>query len=426
MGLFSWKGPPAVRQVNEQAATAFGAALARTGAVTHADDPQRSVAFASGGSPVWSIAFVGVPGPRPYTLVVTFGLSYAISPESDRAGIGYELSLAIPHGEPVTWADAFLRGYARYLLTQKAQLAVGECVPFRGVPITQVGIAPEQVAMAPATHLVGMLVARDPLLSNVSTPAGDVEIRRVVGVDQYEIDRAVTWDPAAFLELVRGVDPLLLTPLQRPSHMPALAAAIEPRAQRDGSTVEGVMLDLAWQQGPYAVRILLPQGPAAQRALGALRGRIGFGRKLVAFSTQAPPITFTPGPAGIDVTPQGLELVGDLASPPISMIVEALAAGAPAVDVPVQAPPPARVRARFFERVAAVVRTNELDQQRMTRELGKLVDEARTIAAMEAQVPATERDADRAAATAVVRTLRFARTTDQSVIEPLVQLLSPK
>jgi hypothetical protein len=61
----------------------------------------------------------------------------------------------------------------------------------------------------------------------------------------------------------------------------------------------------------------------------------------------------------------------------------------------------------------------------MTKELGKLIEEARTIAAMEAQVPPAERDADRAAASAVVRTLRFARATDQSTIEPLIQLLSP-
>jgi hypothetical protein len=432
MGLFSRKGgglfsgPAAVRQVNEQAIAALEAALARLGPVTHAVDPQRSVAFVSGGPSVWSVAFVSVPGPRPYTLVVTYGLSYTLSPEADRAAIGYELSIAIPHGEPVTpWADAFLRGHAQYIVTQKAELKIGECVPFRGVPITRVAFPPEQHAMLPDTNLVGMIVAPDPVIPSVRTPAGDVEVRRLVGVDQHEIERAVTWDPAAFGELVRGVDPLLLSPLRRQSFLPALTAAIEARAQSEGSTVEGVSLDLAWQASPHAVRIALPQGPEAQRALAALRGRIGFSRKLIAFSAVSPPITFTPGQAGIDVTPNGLELVGDLTSPPISMVVEALVAGAPSVDLPVQAPPPARVRARFFERVAGIVRTHELDGQRMTKELGKLLDEARMIAAMAAEVPPAERDADRAAASAVVRTLRFARTTDQSAVEPLIQLLSP-
>ena len=160
--------------------------------------------------------------------------------------------------------------------------------------------------------------------------------------------------------------------------------------------------------------------------MNAMRGRIGFGRKLVAFSTVAPPITFVPGPAGMDVTPHGLELTGELASPPISMIVDALSSGAPSVDLALQPPPPARVRARFFERVADAVRTHDLDQQKMTKELNKMLDEARTIAAMEPQVSSAERDADRAAANTAIRVLRFARVTDQSAIESMIALLSPR
>jgi hypothetical protein len=359
---------------------------------------------------------------------MTYGLSYTVSPEAERAGVRYELSIAIPEGEPVSpWADAFLRGQAHYIITQKAELKLGECVPFRGVPITKMAFAPEHAAMMPDTSLVGILVAQDPIVPIVNTPAGEVEVRRLVGIDQTEIDRAVTWDPAAFLELVRGIDPLLLSPLARASYTTQLAAAIEPRVQKDGSSVEGVLLELAWQQLPHAVRIALPPaGPAAQRVLNALRGRLGFGRKLIAYSTVATPITFTPGPPGIDSTQQGLELVGDLASPPISMLVEALTAGAPSVELALQPPPPSRVRARFFDKVTGVVRSNDLDQQRMTKELSKLLDEARTIAGMEAQVPAAERDADRAAANAAVRALRFARSTDQSVIEQLIQVLTPR
>jgi len=402
-------------------------ALGQYGQVTHIVDPKRDIAFSSGGPAVWSIGFVTVPGPRPYTLVVTYGLSNAISPEAERAGVEYELSIAIPQGEPVTpWADAFLRAQASRILTQKLELKVGECLSFAGAPITKVAFPPEQAAAMPNTNLVGMLIAKDPAISSVRTQNGDIEVRRLVGIDQFEIDRAVTWDPAAFLELVRGIDPQLVTALQRASYMPTLASAIEPRAQRDGSVVEGVLLDLAWQQGPQSVRVMLPQGPAAQRVQNALRGRIGFGRKLIAFSTIASPITFTPGPSGMDVTPNGLELVGDMQTPPISMVAEALAAGASYVDLALQPVPPARIRSRFFDKIAATIRNNELDQVRMTKELGKLIDEARNIAAMESQVAPIERDADRAAASAIVRTLRFARATDQSTIEPLIQLLSPK
>lgn len=420
-------GPDAVRPVNDAAVAALDQALGQFGVVTHAVDPARAVAFGAGGPPVWSVGFVSVPGPRPYTLVVTYGLSYTLSPESDRAGVGYELSIAVPHDEPVTpWADAFLRGQAHYVITQKAELRLGECVPFRGVPITRMAFAPEVAVTMPDTTLVGMLVARDPVIPVVTTPTGAIEVRRLVGIDQFEIDRAVTWDPAAFLELVRGIDPQLLSPLARASYMTTLQDPAEQRAQSEGSVVEGVLLDLGWQQLGNTVRIMLPQGPAARRVLSAMRGRIGFGRKLVAFSTLAPTITFVPGTPGMDITQQGLELAGDLASPPISMVVDALTSGAPSVDIAVQAPPPARLRARFFERVAWVVRSNDLDQLRMTKELNKMLDEARTIAALEVQVSPAERDADRAAASAAIRVLRFARVTDQTAIESMIAALSPK
>jgi hypothetical protein len=418
-------GPDAIRPVNEQAAGAIEHALGQLGQVVHANDPARSVSFAAGGPPVWSVAFVAVAGPRPYTLLVTYGLSYTVSPEPARSHVRYELSIAVPHDEPASpWADAFLRAQAHYIVTQRAELTVGECVPFRGVPITKLAFAPDYHATLPDTSLVGILVAQDPVIPTIRTGAGDIEVRRLVGIDQLEIDRAVTWDPLAFLEMVRGLDPLLLTSPRRSTYMPQLAAAIEPRVQRDGSTVEGVLLDLRWQQLQRTVRIELPQGPAAQRVLAALRGRIGHGRKLIGYSTLSPQITFSPGPAGMEISAAGLELAGELTTPPISMVVEALVAGAPFVELGLQPPPPARARVLFFERVKDVVKSNEMDVLKMQKELGKMLDEARAIAALEDQVPENERDADRAALAAVTRTLRFARSTDQSAIEAMTKALS--
>ena len=78
------------------------------------------------------------------------------------------------------------------------------------------------------------------------------------------------------------------------------------------------------------------------------------------------------------------------------------------------------------DRVTGVVRANDLNQQALTKALNKLLDEAHAIAALEAQVPEAERDTDRAAANAVIRVLRFARTTDQTPIEAMIALLSPK
>jgi hypothetical protein len=422
MGLFSRKGPEGPRPVNEQAIAAFDQALGQLGPVNHAVDPARTVAFAAGGPPVWSVAFVSVPG---YTLVVTYGLSYELSPEPERAGIGYELSIAVPDGQPTSpWADAFLRGQAHHIVTQHVELKVGECISFRGVPITRMAFAPEYAAQMPDTSLVGILVAKDPLVPVVHTPTGNVEVRRLVGIDQYEIDRAVTWNPASLLELVRGIDPQLLSPLGRASHMTRLREATEQRAQQEGSIVEGVLLDFGWQQGNGAVRIALPQGPAAARALDAIRGRVGFGRKLVAYSAFAPPITFASGTPAMELSPSGLELFGDLTTPPIALVVEALHAGAPFVDLALQAPPPTRVRAQFFARVANVVNQYDLDQLKMAKELNKLLPEAQSIAAI--QVSPAEHDTDLAALNAAIRVLRFARVTDQSAVNAMIAAISPK
>lgn len=428
MGFFSKnQSPPvtgadAIRPVNEGAANAIEQALGRFGQVMHAVDPNRGVSTAAGGPPVWSVGLVSVPGERPYTLLCTYGLSYVVSPEPMRSHIRYELSIAVPADEQASpWGDAFLRAQAFYLVQQKAELKLGECVPFRGQPITRLAFAPEYQAAQPDTVLCGVLVGKDPVIPTLHTDAGEIEVRRLVGIDPMEIDRAVTWDPAQMLEMIRGIDPLLLTSPKRKTYIPQLAGKIQPLADRDGSTVEGVLLEMQWQQSGQQIRINLPQGPGAWRATEALKNRIGHKRKLTAFSSVSAPIAFVPGSPGMSVTETGLELSGDISSPPISMVVEALAAGAPHVDLQLQAPPPARARALFFQKVTDTIKKHELDGAKMTKELHKLVPEAQTVGAM--AVAEEEKDADRAALSAVQRTLRFARSTDQSAIEAILKAL---
>src|SRR3569832_2417708 len=123
MGLFS-KSPPqpppvtgadAIRPVNDQAAGAIDRALTQLGQVVHAVDPARGVAFAAGGPPVWSVGFVSVPGPRPYTLLVTYGLSYTVSPERARSHRRGGRARAGPAGGPAApGGGAGRRAQARY------------------------------------------------------------------------------------------------------------------------------------------------------------------------------------------------------------------------------------------------------------------------------------------------------------------------
>ena len=420
MGFFSKKPPDAdyVPQINEQAVAAFDRALGNFGPVAHS--------FSPGGQPMRSVGIVTVGGPRPYTLLVTYGFSEVLAPEPMRMGFRHEFSLAVPQGEPIApWADAFLRAQCHSMLAQRVDVKAGECIPFNGIPMTCMAFQPEHHAMMPPTSLVGMFVATDPVIPSVDTPAGPVEVRRLVGIDQYEIDRALTWDPPAFLELMRGVDPLLLSTLQRPSYLTQapFREAVEKRAASEGSTVEGVQLGMSWQPFPGILRIQLPQGSGMVRALNAIRGRLGFGRKLVAFSQVGAPITFAPGTPDMNITPQVVELTGDLTTPPIATILAALEAGAAYVDLAILAPSPARARQRFFARVATCVKDSELTSN-LNKQLEKLLDEARAMAAVEHEVPEADRGADRAAVAALVRTLRFARSTDQTAIEAMIKILS--
>ncbi|MFT3695619.1 MAG: suppressor of fused domain protein [Kofleriaceae bacterium] len=427
MGFFSKNQPvtgaDAVRPVNEGAAAAIEQALGKFGQVMHAVDPNRGVSTAAGGPPVWSVGMVSVAGERPYTLMCTYGLSYTVSPEPMRSHVRYELSIAIPADEQASpWGDAFLRAQAFYILQQKAELKLNDCVPFRGQPITRLAFAPEFQAAQPETGLVGVLVAKDPVIPTMHTDAGEIEVRRLVGIEAMEIDRAVTWNPEQMIEMIKGIDPLLLTSPKRKTYIPQLAGKIQPLADKDGSTVEGVLLEMQWKQDGQTIRIDLPQGPGAWRATEALKNRIGHKRKLIAYSTVSAPITFLPGSPGMSVTETGLEISGEIAAPPISMLVDALAAGTPHVDIQLQAPPPARARHLFFQKVTDIVKKHELDGAKMTKELHKLVGEAQSVGAM--KVAPEEADADRTELSAVQRTLRFARSTDQSAIEAILKALS--
>lgn len=320
---FEIDGEP--RPVNEDVVLAYDSALERLGGdLLHAIDPRRIVGFASGGPAVWSVGMVAVPGARPYTLLVTYGMSHVLAPEACREGVAHEHSIAVPAGtDPAPWADALLRHLCRYQLAEGKPLANGDVMP-TFVPITRVPFQPEHHAKMPDTSLVGIVVVPDPVLPVITTPRGEVEVRRFAGIDQAELDRAETWSPASFGTLWRQHDPLLLTDLARASLMddPAFRDAAEAGARAEGSTVPAILLDVAWEETAEALVIELPGGREAQKLLDALRGRVGFGRQLVVVSNRSAPIAFRPG-AEFDISwsQNGLILVGDLDEPNMAQIL---------------------------------------------------------------------------------------------------------
>jgi len=332
---FTLEGPP--RPVESEVVECFDRALAALGGqVMHAYDPSRLLSFEAGGPPIWSVGMVEVPGPRPYTLLLTYGFSHELSPEPARAEFHHEYSLAVPAGVPLSpWADALLRHQCRYVLTEGAEIRVGDCVPLRGVPMTRVPFQPEHHAALPDSTLVGILAARDPALGRILTPAGEVEVRRLVGIDSRELDRSETWSFRGFLEELVKIDPLLLSPPMRACHLddPDFRRIVDGRAAAEGSDVDAALFELRWEPTASGALLHLPRGQAARRLLDALQGRLGFGRRLVAFSMAAPPVVFTPGPHEVRITPRALELSGDLAGGALLALLAALRDGRSTLDL---------------------------------------------------------------------------------------------
>ena len=321
---FELSGEP--RPVREDVVEALDAALAALGGeVMHAIDPTRIQSFAAGGPPVWSVGRVEVGGERPYTLLLTYGFSHELSPEGFREAHHHEYSLAVPAGtDPNPWADALLRHLTRYVLQSGQDLGVGDLLP-GGAPITCLPFRPEHHATLPQTPLVGLLTATDPVLGTVDTPAGPIEVRRLVGIRADEQDRVETWSGDGFLEEHCKRDPLLLTDLGRASLLddPSFRETVDRRAKAEGSTRPAIAVEVAWEHTGTGLVIEFPGGPQAAKLLAALRGRLPFGHRLIVLSPHCPPIAFRPAERfHIDWSPEALVIDGGLDDPDVARILE--------------------------------------------------------------------------------------------------------
>ena len=150
-------------------------------------------------------------------------------------------------------------------------------------------------------------------------------MRRLVGVDQLELDRIETWSVPGFLEEVRWRDHLLLSRPMRPSYMadPEFVAEVDRRAREEGSDMDAAMFDVAWREDDRGIHVLIPNGAGAKRLVDGMRGRLGFGKSLLAFSRKSAPIELLPGSPAVRLTARSLQLQGDLTHGPIAMLFAA-------------------------------------------------------------------------------------------------------
>lgn len=323
-----------MRPVRDEVVEALDAALgARGGEVLHAIDPSRIVRFDAGGPAVWSVGMVRVAEPRPHWLFLTYGFSGTLSPVPDREGFTHEYSLAVPdtgHGPPI-WGPALLRHLARYVLRSGAELRVGDNMPCHA-PITRIPFSPETWDDVPGSTLDALVIATDPAMPTVETPAGTVEIRRVVGIHPDELGLIETWNCAGFIAEWSTEDPSLITDPDRGSVLGgALAARCRARADAEGGSVGALYAQCGWQITPDGgLEIHFPGGAQARQILAVLGARLRFGRNVVIHGPGGIRVAFVPEPPfGIQPEDGMLVIYGDPAGPELQQVLAAIRPDAP-------------------------------------------------------------------------------------------------
>jgi suppressor of fused len=171
---------------------------------------------------------------RPHWHYVTFGLTELFQKESEEAevsGFGFELSFRLARSSdetaPPLWPVSLLQNLARYVFKSGNVFAPGHHMNANG-----------PICLGSPTKLRALLFASDPALPPLTSPNGRFEFVHVVGATLDELDAIQLWDTLAFLDLVRGDGPALISDLARPSYLesPAFAARVREASQRDGSS----------------------------------------------------------------------------------------------------------------------------------------------------------------------------------------------
>jgi hypothetical protein len=270
---------PNVRDVDDAGVQAIDDALTRVARsgneLLHMMDPRRINQFPDGPS-TWSVAFVPVGDDD--VLFITYGNSDRV--DRDRVGVNFELSIRVREKESGIWAGMLLRQLVRYMLMSRRELKVGDFMPLP-TAITQ---AVADIPNAPMTMMNAVVLVEDPLLPKIDTPAGAIEVRRVVGIHPDERERMETWSAAGFAQTLAKRDPTLTTDVLRESFAndQMFVADIDEGSRRDGSVFGFVAVDgVTWQRVDDGYRVRFPGGHDGERIRKMIRARLPHGRHLL-------------------------------------------------------------------------------------------------------------------------------------------------
>lgn len=238
-----------------------------------------------GPDPLDGISVFRNPGPPAHWHYVSYGLSELYekdSPEEERSGWGFELTLRLPCADeegpsPPAWPLSFLQNLARYVFETGNVFDAGHHMDLNG-----------PIALGAPTGISAVAFVPDPQLPGRDTPHGRLEFLQVVGITAEELELSQSWDTLRLLEQLRALTgPLLVTDLRRPSLLsdPQRRAQVLALAERDGSSQGAAFVQgLEWEVED------LDEGEQACVRMGAiavgslrrmLEGRTLHGRKFL-------------------------------------------------------------------------------------------------------------------------------------------------
>jgi hypothetical protein len=244
-----------------------------------------------GPDPIHGISAYKNDEPVPHWHYVTYGFTelwgkHNTDPEV--SGFGFELTFRAvckaTEKKPPNWALNFLQNLGRYVFETGNTFGVGHTLPLHG---------PIQEGSSTLIHAASF--TSDPKLPPMMTPNGRVEFLQIVGLTMDELEAISSWNAAAFLELRRRDDLLLLTDLSRASWLddPAFAAKVARRTKQDGSSCGwlALVVECDTKSDPVRVRV---QAIAVAGLRRRLLGRLPYGRELTLNDKDAT-VIFKPG-----------------------------------------------------------------------------------------------------------------------------------